>query len=273
MSIFLLNERRSRINEIEERTNVRIVIVSDPVRSDNRFEVSRLRTDDKKLKGEASYKIQDEVENSKKVESDNKIKELEKAAVDIAPKQKPKKKGPGFFSKLVESIAGQSKPKTNQKFKSVPKKDNNRKKSISRESRQKSDYKKRTQGNRPKVPKGNKKLDQKKENSLNKPGKGNKALKESKPKKSMKAVTGKDKKPLSKEETVSGKDKENSTKMKETKIEKRSSFESPKASDSEIFQKTEQKNTFSEVEKPLVKEKEKTAKDWGRASNDPRNKN
>jgi len=89
----------------------------------------------------------------------------------------------------------------------------------------------------------------------------------------MKAVTGKDKKPLSKEETVSGKDKENSTKMKETKIEKRSSFESPKASDSKIFQKTEQKNTFSEVEKPLVKEKEKTAKDWGRASNDPRNKN
>ena len=273
MSIFLLNERRSRINEIEERTNVRIVIVSDPVRSDNRFEVSRLRTDDKKLKGEASYKIQDQVENSKKIESNNKIKELEKAAVDIAPKKKPKKKGPGFFSKLVKTIAGQSKPKTNQKLKSVPKKDNNRKKSISRGSRQKSDYKKRTQGNRPKAPKGNKKLDQKKENSLNKPGKGNKALKESKPKKSMKAVTGKDKKPLSKEETVSGKDKENITKMKETKIEKRSSFESPKASDSKIFQKTEQKNTFSEVEKPLVKEKEKTAKDWGRASNDPRNKN
>ncbi len=30
MSVFLLNERRSRINEIEERTNVRVVVVSDP---------------------------------------------------------------------------------------------------------------------------------------------------------------------------------------------------------------------------------------------------
>ena len=27
------------------------------------------------------------------------------------------------------------------------------------------------------------------------------------------------------------------------------------------------------IEKPLVAEKEKTAKDWGRAANDPRNKN
>ena len=35
MSIFLLNERRARINEIEERTDVRVVVVSDPTRSDN----------------------------------------------------------------------------------------------------------------------------------------------------------------------------------------------------------------------------------------------
>ncbi len=48
MSIFLLNERRARINEIEERTDVRVVVVSDPTRSDNRFEVNRLKKDDKK---------------------------------------------------------------------------------------------------------------------------------------------------------------------------------------------------------------------------------
>ena len=43
MSIFLLNERRARINEIEEKTGVRIVVVSDPSRADNRFEVSRIK--------------------------------------------------------------------------------------------------------------------------------------------------------------------------------------------------------------------------------------
>ncbi|GIT61977.1 MAG: hypothetical protein Ct9H300mP20_18040 [Gammaproteobacteria bacterium] len=59
MSVFLLNERRSRINEIEERTSVRVVVISDTSRSDNRFEVTRLRSDDKKTGGETSYKIQD----------------------------------------------------------------------------------------------------------------------------------------------------------------------------------------------------------------------
>ena len=43
MSVFLLNERRARINEIEEKTGVRIVVVSDPSRADNRFEVSRIK--------------------------------------------------------------------------------------------------------------------------------------------------------------------------------------------------------------------------------------
>ena len=57
MSIFLLNERRARINEIEERTDVRVIVVSDPTRSDNRFEVTRLKNNDKKNKDNASYDI------------------------------------------------------------------------------------------------------------------------------------------------------------------------------------------------------------------------
>ena len=57
MSTFLLNERRARVNEIEERTNVRVIVVSDPTRSDNRFEVTRLKADGKKSKDNASYEI------------------------------------------------------------------------------------------------------------------------------------------------------------------------------------------------------------------------
>ena len=56
-------KRRSRINEIEERTDVRVIVVSDPTRSDNRFEVTRLRSDDKKSKDHASYEIQSEIES------------------------------------------------------------------------------------------------------------------------------------------------------------------------------------------------------------------
>ena len=104
MSVFLLNERRSRINEIEERTSVRVVVVSDPSRSDNRFEVTRLRSDDKKTRGETSYKIQDEVGTTNKANSSPKTTSLEKAAVSIIPKKKPRKKGQGLFSKIVKTL-------------------------------------------------------------------------------------------------------------------------------------------------------------------------
>ena len=121
MSVFLLNERRSRINEIEERTNVRVVVVSDPARSDNLFEVTRLRSDDKKTKEELSYEIQDEVESSSKSDSIFKSKSIEKAAVSLSPKRKPKRKGQGFFSKIVDTLTGQPEKKTEQKRKPKPK--------------------------------------------------------------------------------------------------------------------------------------------------------
>ena len=121
MSVFLLNERRSRINEIEERTNVRVVVVSDPGRSDNLFEVTRLRSDDKKTKEEPSYEIQDEVENSSKSDSISQSKSIEKAAVSLSPKRKPKRKGQGFFSKIVDTLTGQPEKKTEHKRGPKPK--------------------------------------------------------------------------------------------------------------------------------------------------------
>jgi len=121
MSVFLLNERRSRINEIEERTNVRVVVVSDPTRSDNRFEVTRIRSDDNKTRGETSYKIQDEIGTSSKLDSALKKKSLEEAAVSITPNKKPRSKGQGFLSMIVETLTGQPKKVPPSKPKPKPK--------------------------------------------------------------------------------------------------------------------------------------------------------
>ena len=126
MSVFLLNERRSRINEIEDRTNVRVVVVSDPTRSDNRFEVTRLRSDDNKVREEASYEIQDEVENTKKADFDYRAKKLEEAAFNISPRKKPKRKGQSVFSKIVDTFSGQPEKKKEQKRKPKPKQASNK---------------------------------------------------------------------------------------------------------------------------------------------------
>ena len=121
MSIFLLNERRSRINEIEERTDVRVIVVSDPTRSDNRFEVSRLRSDDKKNKDHASYDIQSEIGSSGNSNVNYKKPKLEKPAVNLTPPKKPKKKGDGIFKKFLNLFdtakdeKPESKPKRNQR--------------------------------------------------------------------------------------------------------------------------------------------------------------
>jgi ribonuclease E len=110
MSIFLLNERRPRVNEIEERTGVRIVVVSDPTRSDNRFEVSRLRDDDKKLKDSASYEIQDEVGSSVPASSNPVRKAMQETpAVNIKPPKKPKRKKEGFLKKFINSLTKKEK--------------------------------------------------------------------------------------------------------------------------------------------------------------------
>ena len=110
MSIFLLNERRPRVNEIEERTGVRIVVVSDPTRSDNRFEVTRLRDDDKKLNDTASYDIQDEVGNSAPEATNPQRKtRQETPAVNIKPPKKPRRKKEGFLKKFINSLTKKDK--------------------------------------------------------------------------------------------------------------------------------------------------------------------
>ena len=43
MSALLLNERRVRLNDIEARSNVKLVVISDATRPDSRFEVIRIK--------------------------------------------------------------------------------------------------------------------------------------------------------------------------------------------------------------------------------------
>jgi len=117
MSIFLLNERRARINEIEERTDVRVVVVSDPTRSDNRFEVNRLKKDDKKNKEHASYEIQSEIENNENSDLNYKKQKFEKPAVNLTPPKKPKKKGENFIQKIFKALTEPKKQTTKPKNK------------------------------------------------------------------------------------------------------------------------------------------------------------
>ena len=79
-----------------------MIVVSDPTRSDNRFEVTRLRSDDKKNKDHASYDIQSEIESNGNVGNDYKKPKFEKPAVNLTPPKKPKKKGEGIFKKFLK---------------------------------------------------------------------------------------------------------------------------------------------------------------------------
>ena len=261
MSVFLLNERRSRINEIEERTNVRVVVVSDPARSDNLFEVTRLRSDDKKTKEEPSYEIQDEVENSSKSDSISKRKSIEKAVVNLSPKRKPKRKGQGFFSKIVDTLTGQPEKKVEQKSKPKPKP---RPKGTSYKGRKPNknfkgqEGKRKTQKKAPinKDEKQNKKpATNKNKPATNKDNDKKKDIKNSKPQKKAEPSVKKDKVAKEKLNKTATKAKE-----KEVAIEKDVASKEPIKPQSPSLDKEKQ-------------ETQKTAKDWGRASNDPRNKN
>ena len=135
MSVFLLNERRARINEIEEKTGVRIVVVSDPSRADNRFEVSRIKEDKKSSTGTKSYKIQEEVETTNKKDTQSGSKQIEEAAVNILPTRKPKRKGDSFFGRLIGFLTSDEKeekgPKK-KKFKKRPRTNRNKEKNFSK---------------------------------------------------------------------------------------------------------------------------------------------
>ena len=293
MSTFLLNERRARVNEIEERTSVRVIVVSDPTRSDNRFEVTRLKANDKKTKDNASYDIQSEIEANGANKEIFKKPKFEKPAVNLTPPKKPKKKGEGLFKKLIDLFTTKDDKKSNSNSASSKRnqrnerrQDNRKRKSQNRNnsrsnniSPDKKDSNNKNQKKRRSKPNLEKKDINKKDNkdSSREKSKKNKKdfeTKASKPKsQTRKKVTDKQnkqdgdkiqskliresKKPKVDEvkKNISDEDIEKSTKVESLKIDNKISTEAPEKS-----------------EPSTIKENVKSAKDWGRASNDPRNK-
>ncbi len=276
MSTFLLNERRSRINEIEQRTDIRVVVVSDPTRSDNRFEVNRLKRDDKNSKDHASYEIQSEVGNSENSDFNNKKQKFEKAAVNLTPPRKPKKKGENFIKKIFKAlvepkdkkvIKSKKKPSTQRRRQSNNKRNNNQ------HRKQSSNQPKKLASNQPKKQANNKRPPNKpkqKVKDTKEVKKKDGPQKRSQPKAPNKEAIKKSDEKIKKDKSPSNKpvsnkeDKEVNKKSVDPKLDTKP--RKKKEELNEAIQKPEEVTKVEET-KPL-----KSAKDWGRASNDPRNK-
>ena len=267
MSVFLLNERRGRINEIEERTDVRVVIVSDPSRADNRFEVTRIKKNEKSK--ESSYEIQESLNEDTNL--GYKVSKQEKAAVSIKPPKKPKKKGKGFIRKIIETLTGEEDKSKNKK-----------------ETKSKSNQRKRKQTNKPRPnkkphPRTANQRNKKAENSKDTKKKSNvkKAAQSKGKKEEKKTPTSKAKKPTSqskkpvKDKTDSNKKplpKKKEQNKAPDKVEKKDKKTPNKTKDKVEKQNVSLKES-KEKEEPIKKvEKKKSGKDWGVASNDPRKK-
>ena len=267
MSVFLLNERRGRINEIEERTDVRVVIVSDPSRADNRFEVTRIKKNEKSK--ESSYEIQESLNEDTNL--GYKVSKQEKAAVSIKPPKKPKKKGKGFIRKIIETLTGEEDKSKNKK-----------------ETKSKSNQRKRKQTNKPRAnkkphPRTANQRNKKAENSKDTKKKGNvkKAAQSKGKKEEKKTPASKTKKPTSqskkpvKDKTDSNKKplpkkkEQNKTPDKAEKKDKKT----PNKTKDKVEKQNVSLKESKEKEEPIKKvEKKKSGKDWGVASNDPRKK-
>ena len=305
MSTFLLNERRARVNEIEERSGVRVIVVSDPTRSDNRFEVTRLRSDDKKNKDHASYDIQSELESNGNVGNDYKKPKFEKPAVNLTPPKKPKKKGESIFKKFLKLFEGsdKNKSKPNQwkrNARNQRRRDNRNKKSQQRNNSKSINKPRDNKNSEKKKPVRNKSKSSTKAKDQNKTDK-----KESRRKHQDKSkdLSKRDSEPNSKPQVKPKAEKSPNTRKKAESLKKGAKNndedkstnsserkESPKEASkindkgqNSINKSTENKATkeklkeSSEVRSNELPKKEpmqevKKAKDWGRASNDPRNK-
>ena len=240
MSALLLNERRVRLNDIEARSNVKLVVISDATRPDSRFEVIRIK-DGKVIdpeKNRSSISVADHFEKKSKKKTSE-----EKPLLDIKRSRRPKK---SLFKRILEL------------FKS------NKPKKKSQKTNKRSKYSK-NQGKRPYQKNRNRFDGRNKSNSFK--SKDNKKT-NSKPRKSQNSSEDKQnrdaRKPKS-ENTKTSRSKE----MTET----RQSSEKENIVKDEVSPKPRKlsrpkKEKEIEVKKEVVEEK----KTIERAANDPRNK-
>ena len=243
MSALLLNERRIRLNDIEARSNVKLVVISDATRPDSRFEVIRIK-DGKVIDPErnrSSISVADHFEKKSKKKTTE-----EKPLLDVKRSRRPKK---SLFKKIIELFKSDKPKKKSKKPVKRSKYSKNQGKKPYQKSRNKSDSRNKPNSNKFK---DNKKTNSKQRKSHNLPeDKQNNNIRKSK------SDSVKLSKPKDMTET------KKSTKKENVNIKD----ESPKPRKLSR-PKSEKKEVKKEVKKDIVEEK----KPLERASNDPRNK-
>ncbi|WP_271273991.1 ribonuclease E [Aliamphritea hakodatensis] len=164
VATFLLNEKRSEVHDIEQRQNVRVVIVPNPNMETPHYEVVRLRDDHTVINtNDASYTMQPEPEDIAEPDTATNTPAREKAAVRTvapptpapvstetaaAPASKPaKSEEKSLLSGLISAITGlfSSPEETKKEQEKQPRnKDNSeRKRSNNRRNRRRKDDRER----------------------------------------------------------------------------------------------------------------------------------
>ncbi|NVJ66642.1 MAG: ribonuclease E [Gammaproteobacteria bacterium] len=128
LATFLLNEKRRKIEQIEKRQKVRIIVVPNPHMETPHYEVLRVKADE--THQGSSYNLVDAPSQVEYVRSTNPdlAANIEKAAIQSVPvpteqvapkktkakkqhKKKPQKKKEGFFKRLWDKLTGKDKKK------------------------------------------------------------------------------------------------------------------------------------------------------------------
>ena len=239
MSALLLNERRVRLNDIEARSSVKLVVISDATRPDSRFEVIRIK-DGKVIdpeKNRSSISVADHFEKKSKKKTSE-----EKPLLDIKRSRRPKK---SLFKRILEL------------FKS------NKPKKKSQKSNKRSKYSK-NQGKRPYQKNRNRFDGRNKSNSFK--SKDNKKT-NSKPRKSQNS-------PDDKQHRDARKPKSENTKTSKSKeiTETRLSSEKENIVKNEVSPKPKKLSRPKKQKEVEVKKEVIEKKTIERAANDPRNK-
>ena len=240
MSALLLNERRVRLNDIEARSSVKLVVISDATRPDSRFEVIRIK-DGKVIdpeKNRSSISVADHFEKKSKKKTSE-----EKPLLDIKRSRRPKK---SLFKRILELFKSNKPKKKYQKSNKRPKNSKNQGKRPYQKNRNRFDGRNKSNSF--------KSRDNKKTNS--KPRKSQNSLDDKQHRDARKPKSGNTKTSKSKEitETRLSLEKENIVKN-EVSLKPR-----------KLSRPKKQKEV--EVKKEVIEEK----KTIERAANDPRNK-
>ena len=138
MSALLLNERRVRLNDIEARSNVKLVVISDATRPDSRFEEKRIK-DGKVIdpeKNRSSISVADHIEKKTKKRNSE-----EKPLLNIKRSRRPKK---SLFKKFLELFKSNKSKRKNQKTTTRNKQSRRQEKRSFQKNRARPDNKNRT---------------------------------------------------------------------------------------------------------------------------------